>query len=224
MLLAACWLVVEHPWHDPSLLYLHGFRSSPQSWKARLLADAFAARGLASQFHCPALSHDPAIAIAQAEAILARHPGHFALAGSSLGGYYATWLAEKHDLRAVLINPAVVAPLSLEAYVGPQTGMYDGETFEFCMRISLPCVGLRRRALLRRAIGFWSRKATRCWTIARPRRAMPAAANPCCRAATTASRGFPSLSRKSLNSAGYNPPDVSTVRRRRRLQDGHHPD
>jgi len=119
------------PGTTPSLLYLHGFRSSPQSWKARLLADAFAARGLASQFHCPALSHDPAIAIAQAEAILARHPGHFALAGSSLGGYYATWLAEKHDLRAVLINPAVVAPLSLEAYVGPQTGMYDGETFEF---------------------------------------------------------------------------------------------
>ncbi|MDQ5880803.1 MAG: uncharacterized protein QG616_633 [Pseudomonadota bacterium] len=114
-----------------AVLYLHGFRSSPQSWKARLMAEAMAARGLGDRFHCPALSHDPDAAIAQAEAILAGHPGPFTLVGSSLGGYYATRLAEKHDLRAVLINPAVVAPLSLEAYVGPQTSLYGGEPFEF---------------------------------------------------------------------------------------------
>ena len=116
---------------NPSILYLHGFRSSPQSWKARLLGEALAARGLGTRFFCPALSHDPEIAIAQAEAILSAHDGSFTLAGSSLGGYYATWLAERHHLRAVLINPAVVAPLSLESYVGPQTGMYDGTAFEF---------------------------------------------------------------------------------------------
>ena len=115
----------------PAVLYLHGFRSSPQSWKARLLADAMAVRGLADRFHCPALSHDPDLAIAQAEAILAAHPGPFTLIGSSLGGYYATWLAEKHGLPAILINPAVVAPLSLETYVGPQTSLYGGEPFEF---------------------------------------------------------------------------------------------
>ncbi|MFC5302198.1 YqiA/YcfP family alpha/beta fold hydrolase [Azospira restricta] len=115
---------------SPSLLYLHGFRSSPQSWKARLLGAALAERGLADRFHCPALSHDPAVAIAQAEAILAEHPA-CTLLGSSLGGYYATWLAEKYGLPAVLINPAVVAPLSLEAYVGPQTNLYSGEVFEF---------------------------------------------------------------------------------------------
>jgi predicted esterase YcpF (UPF0227 family) len=115
---------------SPAILYLHGFRSSPQSWKARLLAEAMATRGLAERFHCPALSHDPDTAIAQAEAILAEH-GPCTLVGSSLGGYYATWLAEKHGLPAILINPAVVAPLSLEAYVGPQTSLYGGEPFEF---------------------------------------------------------------------------------------------
>ncbi|HEX5803177.1 MAG TPA: YqiA/YcfP family alpha/beta fold hydrolase [Azospira sp.] len=120
---------------SPSLLYLHGFRSSPQSWKARLLGTALAERGLARHFHCPALSPDPVAAIAQAEAILAAclPGGPCTLVGSSLGGYYATWLAERHGLPAVLINPAVVAPLSLEAYVGPQTNLYSGETFDFTL-------------------------------------------------------------------------------------------
>jgi len=121
------------PAGSPSLLYLHGFRSSPRSWKAGLLGEALAARGQDGRFHCPALSHDPEAAIAQAEAILAEciPQGPCTLVGSSLGGYYATWLAEKHGLPAVLINPAVVAPLSLEAYVGLQTNLYTGESFDF---------------------------------------------------------------------------------------------
>ena len=112
------------------ILYLHGFRSSPASWKSQLLAKTLADKGLSAKFHCPTLSHDPDVAIAQAEAILATH-GPATLVGSSLGGYYATWLAERHGLKAVLINPAVVAPLSLEAYLGSQTNLYSGETFEF---------------------------------------------------------------------------------------------
>lgn len=51
--------------------------------------------------------------------------------GSSLGGYYATHLAETHGCRAVLVNPAVVAHISLEKYLGPQTWLYTGEGFEF---------------------------------------------------------------------------------------------
>ncbi len=113
------------------LIYLHGFRSSPQSWKARLLGEAMCERGLDDHFRCPALSHDPDAAIAQAEAIIRAAATPVTLAGSSLGGFYATWLAEKHGLPAVLINPAVVAPLSLEQYVGPQTSFHGGETFEF---------------------------------------------------------------------------------------------
>lgn len=115
---------------QPGILYLHGFRSSPQSFKARLLERAMAERGLASRFFCPALSHQPRLAMAQAEAILAEQ-GPLTLVGSSLGGYYATWLAEKHDLAAVLVNPAVVAHLSLADYLGSQTNLYTGEVFDF---------------------------------------------------------------------------------------------
>lgn len=54
-----------------------------------------------------------------------------ALVGSSLGGYYATYLAEKHDLYAVLINPAAFAYQSLAPAVGPQRNLYTGESFDF---------------------------------------------------------------------------------------------
>ena len=113
------------------ILYLHGFCSSPESWKATLLGDAMRARGLADRFFCPALSPVPNEAIAQAENILRSQNGPLTLIGSSLGGFYSTYLAEKHDLRAALINPAVVAPLSLNAYIGTQTNLHTGETFEF---------------------------------------------------------------------------------------------
>jgi hypothetical protein len=113
------------------ILYLHGFRSSPASWKVRLLGEHLAAAGLRERLLCPALSHVPNEAIAQAEALIAAADGPLTLVGSSLGGYYATWLAERHDLRAVLINPAVLAHVSLADYIGPQTHLYTGETFEF---------------------------------------------------------------------------------------------
>jgi uncharacterized protein len=113
------------------ILYLHGFRSSPQSWKARLLGETLAARGLADRFVCPALSHVPDAAIASAEAAIASARGPVTVVGSSLGGFYATWLAERHDLRAVLINPAVVAPHDLERHLGVQENLHDGSRFEF---------------------------------------------------------------------------------------------
>ncbi|MDR0379655.1 MAG: alpha/beta fold hydrolase [Candidatus Accumulibacter sp.] len=113
------------------ILYLHGFCSSPQSWKVRELARTLAVRGLSDRLFCPFLSHVPNEAIAQAEAIIGEHGGPLTVVGSSLGGFYATWLAEKHDLSAVLINPAVVAPISLEKYLGTQTNLHTHETFEF---------------------------------------------------------------------------------------------
>ena len=114
-----------------SILYLHGFCSSPASWKVRLLADALDVRGQSNHLLCPTLSPVPNEAIAQAEAIIASHAGTLTLVGSSLGGYYATWLSEKYSLRAALINPAVVAPISLHKYLGTQANLYTGETFEF---------------------------------------------------------------------------------------------
>ncbi|MEI7611678.1 MAG: YqiA/YcfP family alpha/beta fold hydrolase [Betaproteobacteria bacterium] len=113
------------------ILYLHGFCSSPASWKVRLLSESLAARGQSDCLICPFLSHVPSDAMAQAEAVIHSQNRSLTLVGSSLGGFYATALAEKHDLRAVLINPAVIAPISLSRYLGTQTNLHTGEAFEF---------------------------------------------------------------------------------------------
>lgn len=97
-----------------------------------MLAARVAERG--GEFICPQLPHSPKAAIALAEDIVVQKVGAgetVALVGSSLGGYYATYLAGKHGLRAVLVNPAVVAHISLEQFVGPQQNLYSGERFDF---------------------------------------------------------------------------------------------
>lgn len=113
------------------IVYLHGFRSSPQSNKAQRLKAHMAARGLGHLFWCELLPPSPRDAIALAERQIAAAVTPVTLVGSSLGGYYATHLAEKHGLRAALVNPAVVAHLSLAEFAGPQTNLYSGETFDF---------------------------------------------------------------------------------------------
>lgn len=112
------------------ILYLHGFTSGPQSHKAQALGARMRERGLGEKFICPQLPAAPRAAIALTQDLIARH-GVTTVVGSSLGGYYATWLAETFDLRAVLVNPAVVAHLSLQKYLGPQRWLYTGEAFEF---------------------------------------------------------------------------------------------
>ena len=113
------------------ILYLHGFCSSPESWKARLMAEEMARRGVADRFVCPALSPVPAEAVAAAEAIIATADGPVTLVGSSLGGHYATWLAEKHDLRAALVNPAVIHRLDASLFIGEHANFHSGERFTF---------------------------------------------------------------------------------------------
>lgn len=113
------------------LLYLHGFLSGPASRKAQDLRERMRQRGLGDAFVCPQLPVSPKAAIALAESLLV--PGT-TVAGSSLGGYYATWLCEQHPglvRGAVLINPAVIAHVSLEPYLGPQKNLYTGEAFDF---------------------------------------------------------------------------------------------
>ncbi|MGQ0749570.1 MAG: YqiA/YcfP family alpha/beta fold hydrolase [Betaproteobacteria bacterium] len=114
-----------------AVVYIHGFNSSALSFKARLLRERMAALGRSAEFHCPELDHRPSRAIAQLETLISEQTGRAALIGSSLGGYYATWLAEKHDLRAALINPAVRPYELLGAYVGPQRNLYTGAQYEF---------------------------------------------------------------------------------------------
>jgi predicted esterase YcpF (UPF0227 family) len=112
------------------LIYLHGFNSSPASFKARLLQSRMKALGREAEFIAPALPHSPAETVRLLETLLAQHP-RAALVASSLGGYYATWLAEKHALRAVLINPAVRPYDLLAPYVGRQKNLHTGEEYEF---------------------------------------------------------------------------------------------
>ncbi|HJV83620.1 YqiA/YcfP family alpha/beta fold hydrolase [Noviherbaspirillum sp.] len=114
------------------ILYLHGFRSSPLSFKARLLAQRMRELGRIDEFHCPQLPASPRGAIALATEIASKvAPGQLTLIGSSLGGYYATWLAERIGCRAILLNPAVKPPRELEKYVGVTTAYHTDEPFEF---------------------------------------------------------------------------------------------
>jgi len=114
------------------ILYLHGFRSSPQSFKAQLLMQRMQELGRGDDLLCPQLPASPREAIVQAQMLLTGcDPKKLALIGSSLGGYYATWLAERLGCRAALLNPAVKPPRDLEKYVGVTTAYHSDERFEF---------------------------------------------------------------------------------------------
>jgi predicted esterase YcpF (UPF0227 family) len=114
------------------IVYLHGFNSSPQSHKARVLQQFLAEQGLADKFACPALPVAADDAIAEVEALMSRRPGKpHCFLGSSLGGFYATWLVENHPAcKAVLVNPAIDPHVGLRAYLGPQKNLYSGEAYE----------------------------------------------------------------------------------------------
>ncbi len=113
------------------LLYIHGFNSSSQSGKAQETRRWLEARGRGTEWVCPDLPHRPAEAFALLESILARARTPVALMGSSLGGFYATVLAARHALRAVLINPAVHPALLLRPALGLQKSYYSDATYEF---------------------------------------------------------------------------------------------
>lgn len=114
------------------ILYLHGFRSSPRSYKARVVAERMAARGRASELLAPQLPASPAEAIALALSLVQDcPPQHLAIIGSSLGGFYATYLAERLGCRAVLLNPAVDPLKDLDKHVGVTTAYHSDEPFEF---------------------------------------------------------------------------------------------
>ena len=114
------------------ILYLHGFRSSPQSMKARVIAARMAELGLSDQLANPQLPASPKLAMDLALSLVDGVPAdELAIIGSSLGGYYATWLAERLGCRAVLLNPAVVPLKDLDQHVGVTTQYHSDEPFEF---------------------------------------------------------------------------------------------
>jgi predicted esterase YcpF (UPF0227 family) len=135
-----------------TLVYLHGFNSSPQTVKGRKLASAAAALDNPPRVHVPALHHRPALAMRDVRAWVeanVRDRAALTFIGSSLGGFYATWLAEQYGARAVVINPSVRPASSLNAHLGPQRNLHTGEAWEltpehFAELESLSVPSLRR--------------------------------------------------------------------------------
>jgi predicted esterase YcpF (UPF0227 family) len=116
-----------------TIVYLHGFRSSPASEKARALVEYVDALPAASRPHLyvPDLATGPAADVAAVARWVEAHATKpLAFVGSSLGGFYATALAERFAARAVLVNPAVHPYDDLAPYLGPQTNLYTGRVFE----------------------------------------------------------------------------------------------
>lgn len=114
------------------ILYLHGFRSSPKSFKARVMGQRMAQLGRAAELILPQLPASPRQAMALVHTLIDRYPAHeLSIIGSSLGGYYATWLAEQIGCRAVLLNPAIVPLQDLDQHVGVTTAWHSDEPFEF---------------------------------------------------------------------------------------------
>jgi len=120
------------------LIYIHGFNSSPESYKASLLQSFADKINMPDVLEIPALSYDPAIAMDQLLQIVKKYQSNKAMRplcfiGSSLGGYYATWLAEKFESRVVLINPVVKPEELFEDYLGFNRNIYTGEEYYLTM-------------------------------------------------------------------------------------------
>ncbi|HJV59328.1 MAG TPA: YqiA/YcfP family alpha/beta fold hydrolase [Albitalea sp.] len=114
------------------LLYLHGFRSSPQSMKARRVAEWVHAHRPDLHWWCPQLPPSPREALARVLDGIAGWPrDRMAVIGSSLGGFYATAMAEATGCPAVLLNPAVEPARDLAQYIGEITAWHSDDRFFF---------------------------------------------------------------------------------------------
>ena len=117
------------------VLYLHGFKSSPQSVKAQQTQSYLIEYFPNIEFFCPQLPCEPLEAIKVLEGIICTYSeSHWHFIGSSLGGFYATYLSEKYQCKAVLINPAVKPYLLLQDYLGEHINPYTNEAFTVTSR------------------------------------------------------------------------------------------
>lgn len=116
-------------------VYLHGFKSSPLSTKAQLTKAAIEERiqaGESIAWHCPQLPPSPRQAIEMVKEHIERQTfSTLSFMGSSLGGYYATYLGELFDSKVSLLNPAIEPARDLEKYIGEQKSWHQDEVFHF---------------------------------------------------------------------------------------------
>ena len=117
------------------LVYLHGFRSSPRSSKAVMTGEGIKAISTPEnpiEWYCPQLLASPKESMAMVEDHINRTGAdRIVVVGSSLGGFYANYLAEKYDCKAVVLNPAVRAARELTPHVGMMTAYDSDEPFDF---------------------------------------------------------------------------------------------
>lgn len=115
-----------------TIIYLHGFRSSAQSMKGRLLGEALMTVPSPWEYVTPSLSHDPDLALAEITRLMAsRALDETTLVGSSLGGYYALVMAARTGVKAVLLNPSLRPDVTLASWTGTHTNMFTHEPFEW---------------------------------------------------------------------------------------------
>lgn len=117
------------------LVYLHGFRSSPRSSKAVMTGDAVKSLSTADnpiEWYCPQLLASPHQSMDMVTKYIDQSKAdQIVIIGSSLGGFYANYLAEKYGCKAVALNPAVRAARELAPHVGMMTSYDSDEPFDF---------------------------------------------------------------------------------------------
>ena len=146
------------------VVYLHGFRSSPRSSKARMTGDAIAHRveqGAPIEWYCPQLHASPQESMDMVRRrIDASKADRLSVIGSSLGGFYTNYLAEQYGCKGIALNPAVRAGRELEPHVGVMTAYDSEEPFDFraeyideLNRMQIESITLPERYLLLAATG-----------------------------------------------------------------------
>jgi len=127
------------------IIYLHGFNSSAESKKSKILESYLKGEKFIN-FESPNLGASPSKAISQIEKIIRESSSRVCLVGSSLGGLYATFLADRYDLKSVTINPVVKNHISgMKDLVGSHRNFHTDEEYEFSMKdyLDLQKLGLK---------------------------------------------------------------------------------
>ena len=126
------------------IIYLHGFNSSAESKKSKIL-DSYLKGEKLMTLESPNLNKSPSKAISQIEKIIKESSNRVCVVGSSLGGLYATFIADKYNLKSVTINPVVKNHISgMKDLVGSHKNFHSNEEYKFTMKdyLNLQKLGL----------------------------------------------------------------------------------